>query len=70
MNGKIPYRNPSGCADPTAQAALSSIQHEQDNLDQRVNTLIKTMKNVAALSGFDLISRIEVRDKTTGKCFR
>lgn len=66
----IPKRNPEGYKDLTAYEALSSVQREQDEQEQRVNQLIKTLKNVIDLAGFDLLARIEVRDRSTGRCYR
>lgn len=66
----IPKKNPDGYNDPTAYNALSSIQREQDEQDQRVNQLIKTLKNTIDLAGFDLLARIEVRDRSNGRCYR
>lgn len=37
MSGsRIPYKNPEGYADPTAHAAMSTVQKEQDAADLRV----------------------------------
>lgn len=66
----IPRKNPEGYNDPTAYEALSSVQREQDEQEQRVNQLIKTLKNTIDLAGFDLLARIEVRDRSTGRCYR
>ena len=66
----IPKKNPDGYNDPTAYAALSSVQKEQDEQDQRVSRLIKSLKNIIDLSGFDLLARIEVRDRETGRIYR
>lgn len=70
MANGIPYRNTEGYADPTAHAALSSAQHVQDDADQRFTLLIKTLKNTIDLAGYDLIERIEVRDRKTGRVYR
>ena len=66
----IPKKNPDGYSDPTAYAALSSVQKEQDEHEQRVNQLIKTLKNTIDLAGFDLLNRIEIRDRDTGRIYR
>lgn len=66
----IPKKNPDGYNDPTAYVALSSVQKEQDEHEQRVNQLIKTLKNTIDLAGFDLLNRIEIRDRDTGRVYR
>ena len=70
MTHEIPYRNPSGCSDPTAYTALSAVQSEQDEPEQRVNKLIKAIKYIIDLAGFDLVARIEIRDRRTGRLYR
>lgn len=67
---KIPYRNAEGYADPTAHAAMTPIQQEQDEADQRLAQLIRTLKNTIDLAGYDLLARIEVRDRKTGRIYR
>ena len=64
----IPKRNPEGYLDLTAHDALSAIQAEE--ADQRTAKLIVTLKNTIELSGFDLLARIEVRDRETGRIYR
>jgi len=66
----IPTHNPEGYADPTAHAALTPIQESQDEADQRCQRLIKTVKTTIDLAGFDLLARIEVRDRKTGRTYR
>ena len=36
----------------------------------RCNQLIKVLKNTIDLAGFDLVARIEVRDRETGRTYR
>lgn len=45
-------------------------QYSQAELDGKVNFLIKVLKYIIAESGFELLARIELRDKRTGRCFR
>lgn len=66
-----PWENAEGYADPTAYGALSNIQAEENAaLDAKVNTLIKVLKYIIAVSGFEMVNRIELRDKKSGRCFR
>ena len=73
-NSRIPYRNPSGLPDRTAHDAMTNIMREheqqQEEADQRVNTLIKTLKATIDLAGCELLARIELRDKKTGRAYR
>lgn len=68
--GKNPYFNNSGCADPTAYEALKPLIKEETALDKRVHNLINVLKFIIDWAGFELVQRIEVRDKKTGKEFK
>ncbi len=70
MADNIPYRNPDGYADPTAHAALTSVQKEQDANDLRVQSFIRALKTMIDQSGYDLLARIEIRDRGTGRNYR
>ena len=67
---KIAYRNSEGYADPTAHAALEPIAQEDAALEGKVNFLIKVLKFIANEAGFDVVNRIELRDRNTGRCFK
>lgn len=66
----IEYHNLSGAADPTAFAAMSSVQREQDEGYVRMSRVIAAVKTLLDLSGYDLLNRIELRDRFTGKIYR
>ena len=63
-------KNKEGYSDPTAHAAISKIQRDEIELQRRVSELINVLKYVIDKSGFELMARIEIRDKKTGKEFR
>lgn len=68
-NGK-PWLNNSGCPDPTAYEAMKNIQREESKADHDVHVVITTIKNILDLSGFDLVGRIQLRHKKTGKIYK
>lgn len=65
-----PMKNSEGYSDPTAYGGLRLAIEEENALERRVNQLIKTLKYITGLAGFELISRIEIKDKQTGRVFR
>lgn len=67
---KNPMFNSSGCKDLTAFEAISHVTKEENELEKRVHNLIKVLKHIIDLAGFELISRIEIKDKKTRKEFR
>lgn len=65
-----PKCNSEGYYDPTAYYGLRPIIKEESALEREVNTLIKVLKYIISKSGFELVSRIELRDKKTGRVFK
>lgn len=66
----ISRRNPSGANDPTAYDALTDIYSEESEADRKTFALIKAVKTLIDLAGYDLIARIELRDRQTGRTYR
>ncbi len=70
MANKNPHFNASGCPDPTAYEALKPIVKEDAELENKVHFLIKVLKFIISQSDFELLNRIEVKDKRSGRVFR
>lgn len=70
MANKNPYFNNSGCPDPTAFEALKPIIHEDTALEKKVHNLVNTVKFIVDWAGFEMIGRIQIKDKKSGKEFR
>lgn len=66
----ISIRNPSGLLDPTAHSAITNIQKETDDADLRAQAFIRAVKTLVDQSGYDLLARIEIRDRATGRNYR
>ena len=64
------HKNAEGYSDPTAGAALSNIIREENERQRRVTALICELKRIIDAAGFDLIARIEIRDRKTGREYR
>jgi len=62
--------NQNGYADPTAYEAISQVIKEEIELNKKVHNLISVLKFIIDWAGFELIGRIEIRDKKTRKEFR
>ena len=58
--------SPEGYKDSTAYDAIRNASEE----DERVNALIKTIKTILRLAGFELAKRIEIRSTKTGRVYR
>lgn len=59
------YQNKEGYADPTAFHALKNIEDEK-----KVSELVFVLKWIINKSGFELIERIQLRDKKNGKIYK
>ena len=68
------YRNSEGYPDPTAGAAYANIEREQKQQEASrlavIGKLIPIFKQMAELAGFEIIGRITLRDKKTGREYR
>lgn len=63
-------RNKEGYKDPTAYAAMSKILSEESEQQRKVSELIGVLKHIIDDAGFDLLERIKIRDRKTGKEYR
>lgn len=67
-------RNAEGYPDPTAGDAYKNIVKAERAADSerlaKVSSLIPILRATAELAGFDIIGRIPLRDRETGKEYR
>ncbi len=69
------YKNSEGYNDPTPGAAYANICREQrqEQEAERLSVicrLIPILKQTAELAGFEVVGRITLKDKGTGKEYR
>ena len=57
------YRNNEGYQDPTAGQAITSA----DRPPKQVAQVIYIFKLIASLAGFDIVGKIRLRDRETGR---
>lgn len=74
MNDNKPWLNGSGCPDPTAYAVMKKIQREEriqnQPIDEAAHKVVVTIKNIMDLSGFELVGRIQMKHKNSGKIYK
>lgn len=67
-------KNSEGYHDPTAGAAWNNMRREERRQEgerlSMISSLIPVMKQTAELAGFEVIGRITLKDKATGKEYR
>ena len=64
------HKNSEGYTDPTAYDAITKITREENERLRRVSTVIGVIKRVVDLAGFDLIERVALKDRKTGREYR
>lgn len=69
------YKNAEGYSDPTPGEAMSNIRKEQRQQEAAerlavISRLIPVMKQTAELAGFEVVGRITLKDKETGREYR
>lgn len=64
------YKNSEGYHDPTVGEAMSNIEAEERRVLERISALIPVMKKTAELVGFEVVGRITLIDKETGKKYK
>ena len=65
-----PWQNREGYSDPTAYEGMKPVIREDVEREKRLNTLIFVLKYIIRLAGFELLNRIELKDRQTGKEYR
>ena len=66
--------NSEGYPDPTAGTAWNNMRREERRQENErlsmISILIPVMKQTAELAGFEVVGRITLKDKATGKEYR
>lgn len=67
-------KNNEGYHDPTAGAAWNNMRREERRQEAErlsmISSLVPVMKQTAELAGFEVVGRITLKDKATGKEYR
>lgn len=64
------YRNKEGYPDPTAGEAIGTVAREEKRHNEEVTNLVNVIKQIISLAGFEMVGRITLKDKKTGKEYR
>ena len=69
-NNKNPRMNSEGYSDPTAYEALKPIIKDDEYRQRRVSDFIDLMRRFANMCGYEIMNRVVLKDKKTGKEYR
>ena len=68
---RLDYRNPEGYPDPTPYHAIRNIEYpERDSADIQAYRLIKCLLVLLDINGYELVGRLNIRDKHTGREYK
>ena len=65
-----PRRNEEGYLDLTAYHGTKSIIQEENEAERKNKDLIHTFRLLADMAGFEIVGRITIKHKKTGRVFR
>lgn len=65
-----PKYNHEGYPDPTTYHGTRKLIQEENAIEKRANELIRVLKFVIKHADFELIDRIKLKDKKTGRKFK
>lgn len=65
-----PYFNHEAYADPTAFHGLSEVIKEEKQIEMKVSDLVRVIKLICNLAGFDVIGRLQFKHKKSGREFK
>ena len=63
-----PKKNTEGYPDMTTHKAIKNVDHQKEI--NRVHKLVHTVFYICNLAGFDVVERIVLKDRKTGKIWR
>lgn len=63
-------KNMEGYSDPTASVAMATVFRGECEADRRAYDLMKILKYIIRLAGFELINRVQLKDIKTGRTYK
>lgn len=63
-------KNQDGYKDPTAFQAIKQVIKEEETEEKQLATLVFVLKYIISMTGFELIGRIELKNKKSGRVYR
>lgn len=61
------YKNQEGYHDPTAGKAMAQINAEIADRNRKLN---QVLRDIAEIAGFEIVGRVTLKHKKSGKIFR
>lgn len=64
------YRNSEGYSDPTAGAAMEVINKEEQEVEKLNHKVIQSFRLLIDLAGFEIVGRVTLKHKKSGRIFK
>lgn len=64
------YKNCEGYSDPTAGTAMGSAKKDEQEIDKLNHKVIQSFRLLVDLAGFEIIGRITLKHKKSGRIFK
>lgn len=64
------YRNSEGYSDPTAGAAMAATNKEEQEIEKINHKLIQMFRFLVDFAGFEIVGRITLKHKKSGRIFK
>lgn len=64
------YKNSEGYQDPTAGLAMETVKREEQDVDKLNHKVIQSFRLLVDLAGFEIVGRVTLRHKKSGRVFK
>jgi hypothetical protein len=64
------YKNSEGYTDMTAGAAIAVVNKEEQDIEKLNHKVIQSFRLLVDLAGFEIVGRVTLKHKKSGKIFR
>jgi hypothetical protein len=64
------YKNCEGYSDPTAGVAMGHVKKEEQDIDKLNHKVIQSFRLLVDLAGFEIVGRVTLKHKKTGRIFK
>lgn len=64
------YKNSEGYQDPTAGLAMETVKREEQDVDKLNHKVIQSFRLLVDLAGFEIVGRVTLKHKKSGRVFK
>ena len=64
------YKNSEVYVDPTAGAAQATVKRDEQDIDKLNHRVIQSFRLLVELAGFEIVGRVTLKHKKSGRVFK